>query len=308
MSWIQKKVTPAVVRANRDNSQKSTGPRTQIGKQRSGRNAGRYFVFGQVTAERMLQLGEDPAEFEKLLHSLRSAIAPCDGFEEMLVEEFAVTWWRLARLRRAESGMLASQRDGVEVQISKVDNGGVVKAPKTPFTFRNIGPVASTQCFEKYRQIIYVLDSVGDGVKKSGFTQAGLAILDGMQSMYPDTVGSELIHQYLTELKASPSCSPENSESAQVTGDGSGERDKKARETFLTALQRDIQKIKNHLKTSVVLRATLLPSCVDDALLMLPEGDSDRIARYESMFQRAFERLQKQLIDWRNRRGWESKK
>jgi hypothetical protein len=42
VSWIQKNVSAAVVEANRRNAIKSTGPRTEAGKRRVGRNAGKY--------------------------------------------------------------------------------------------------------------------------------------------------------------------------------------------------------------------------------------------------------------------------
>jgi hypothetical protein len=71
--------------ANRINAQKSTGPRTDEGKQRSSQNALKHGLL----AKRSVIPGEDPAEFDALvtwfentfqsIERLRSLARPPDG-------------------------------------------------------------------------------------------------------------------------------------------------------------------------------------------------------------------------------------
>ena len=114
MGLIRKRTTSALVAANKANARKSTGPRTELGRSHSSRNAGKHLVYAKVAAHSMKELGEDPAEFEKLRESLRCTFQPQDGFEEMLVEDMIVTRWRLGRARRAEMGILAVQQFRLE--------------------------------------------------------------------------------------------------------------------------------------------------------------------------------------------------
>jgi len=45
-----------------------------------------------------MELGEEPAAFEKLRESLRRPFGPRDGFEQRLVEDMAEIRWRRQRL------------------------------------------------------------------------------------------------------------------------------------------------------------------------------------------------------------------
>jgi hypothetical protein len=89
VALIRKKVSSALVAANRANSRKSTGPQTELGKRHSSQNAGKHLVYARVFSPSMKELGENPADFDKLRDSLGRAFAPRDGFEQMLVEDMA---------------------------------------------------------------------------------------------------------------------------------------------------------------------------------------------------------------------------
>lgn len=102
MALVRKGTTSALVAANKANARKSTGPRTELGKMHSRRNAGKHLIYAAVFAPSMKELGENPADFARLRASLRQAFKPQDGFEEMLVEDMIATHWRLGRARRAE--------------------------------------------------------------------------------------------------------------------------------------------------------------------------------------------------------------
>jgi hypothetical protein len=87
------------IRANRRNAQKATGPKTPEGKERTRFNA---LVHG-LRAESAVIPGEDQARFDQLLERLKAAWLPQDDQEKDLVEQIAVSQWKLARLDRNEA-------------------------------------------------------------------------------------------------------------------------------------------------------------------------------------------------------------
>ncbi len=88
----------AQVRANRENAKRSTGPRTEAGKQTTKFNA---LIHG-LAAESLVIRGEDPAKLEALRAQLQVEHCPLGQTEAMLVEEIAQCWWRLQRARAQE--------------------------------------------------------------------------------------------------------------------------------------------------------------------------------------------------------------
>ncbi len=74
--------------------EKATGPRTELGKQRSSRNALKYGIFSKVVVLKR----ESEAEFEDLLDGLRTYFQPEGTLEEILVEKLAALFWRERRL------------------------------------------------------------------------------------------------------------------------------------------------------------------------------------------------------------------
>jgi NADH-quinone oxidoreductase subunit B len=87
------------INANRRNAKKSTGPKTEAGKDRVRFNA---LVHG-LRAESTIFHGEDRTKFDQLLEQLTAAWMPQDDMEKTLVERIAVNQWKLARLDRSEA-------------------------------------------------------------------------------------------------------------------------------------------------------------------------------------------------------------
>jgi hypothetical protein len=97
----------AKIEANRRNARKSTGPRTERGKERARLNALRH----GLTAKQLVSVDEDFGDFARFNAELRETLAPADAVEEQFVECIAVSTWRLRRLWRAEAGAIhLSQR------------------------------------------------------------------------------------------------------------------------------------------------------------------------------------------------------
>jgi len=82
------------IAANRLNAKKSTGPRTPEGKAATGQNA---FVHG-LRCRQILIPGEDPAQYEGLAADLNAEWQPTSPTEAALVEQIAVSLWKIQRL------------------------------------------------------------------------------------------------------------------------------------------------------------------------------------------------------------------
>ena len=95
-------VTQRQLEANRRNAQRSCGPRTPAGKDLASRNATKH----GLTAERVVVLTEDPAEYERLRAGIRASLQPVGEFERVLADRIAAASWRLGRAARAERELL----------------------------------------------------------------------------------------------------------------------------------------------------------------------------------------------------------
>jgi len=109
--------SPAQILANRDNAQRSTGPKTETGKQTSSRNATRH----GLTGAQIVIPGEDSAAYEDLRQGLHDSFRPANDPERLLVEQIAAGSWRLQRAHRIEAAVLtklAEDSDNPEAAIA----------------------------------------------------------------------------------------------------------------------------------------------------------------------------------------------
>jgi hypothetical protein len=88
---------------NRANSQHSTGPRTEAGKQRSSLNALRH----GLTAASPVLPSEDPSVYEGHRRRFFDEYRPATPTESQLVQELVDTSWRLNRIPLLEADVLA---------------------------------------------------------------------------------------------------------------------------------------------------------------------------------------------------------
>ena len=103
--------------ANRQNSGRSTGPRTPEGKRRVRFNALRH---GLLAKEVIVPIGDEQehsAEWERLLNERWQDYTPVGRIENILVEKIAISYWRLRRATRAEVGQLSLEFPRVEEGI-----------------------------------------------------------------------------------------------------------------------------------------------------------------------------------------------
>jgi hypothetical protein len=91
--------------ANQKNARYSTGPKTESGKRRSRRNAIRH----GLTAETVIDILEDPADYRAFERAIKSDYSPQTAIEGQLVTRLASLLWRLRRAVAIESGLLSIQ-------------------------------------------------------------------------------------------------------------------------------------------------------------------------------------------------------
>ena len=91
--------------ANQQNAKNSTGPRTERGKRRSRRNALRH----GLTAETVIHVLDNHADYEALASRINADYRPHSNFERELVARLVSLLWRLRRAVAIESGLFDIQ-------------------------------------------------------------------------------------------------------------------------------------------------------------------------------------------------------
>jgi len=92
---------------NRANAQRSTGPRSESGKQRSSMNALRH----GLTSQTALLPSEDPDAYRRHADEFFNEYQPEGSTEKQLVRELADTSWRLNRVPAIEAALLQRASD-----------------------------------------------------------------------------------------------------------------------------------------------------------------------------------------------------
>ena len=95
--------TPSQIAANKLNSQKSTGPKTEEGKAKSCLN---HLSHGFASNTAQLIDGEDPEEFKALLADLMREYQPATPTEQILVERMTQNQWLSGRAFRLQCDIL----------------------------------------------------------------------------------------------------------------------------------------------------------------------------------------------------------
>ena len=89
------------IKANRRNAQRSTGPRTAAGKNNVRKNALQH----GLTAEKLVVVGEDAAEFQAMADAHHADIQPRNSIEVELCKTFTLAAWRRQRCIETEAAM-----------------------------------------------------------------------------------------------------------------------------------------------------------------------------------------------------------
>jgi hypothetical protein len=108
---LRKPPSERKIQANRQNSLRSTGPRTSRGKRTVAHNAIRH---GILAREVVITAGvgkESLEDFYDLIKQLNEEYEPVGIVEELLVQKIATCWWMKARVLRAENGEIRKWMD-----------------------------------------------------------------------------------------------------------------------------------------------------------------------------------------------------
>ena len=83
----------AKLEANRQNAQKSTGPKTPQGKAVVSKNAMKH----ELLSKEVLMAHESKADFLAFARKMQAELLPMSELEELLVDRIISTVWRLRR-------------------------------------------------------------------------------------------------------------------------------------------------------------------------------------------------------------------
>jgi hypothetical protein len=104
----KKTTSEAQLRANRENAQKSTGPKTEAGKDASRRNANKHGLYQEIPQPiGQGPFAEDADDFDRRVAEINESLAPRDGLEAFLCGQIVVEATRSRRLGRVEGVLLA---------------------------------------------------------------------------------------------------------------------------------------------------------------------------------------------------------
>jgi hypothetical protein len=90
------------IRANQQNAQKSSGPKSAEGKSKVSGNR----ITHGILSDKLLLTGDNPLDYQSLLDDLQAQLRPAGALELSLVEKIAVTLWRQRRLVSAETATI----------------------------------------------------------------------------------------------------------------------------------------------------------------------------------------------------------
>ena len=99
------------IESNRRNALRSTGPKTEAGKQRSSKNAVRH----GLTAETVIEPLEDPEDYKAFEQAITADYDAETAVERELVLRLASLLWRLRRSTLIETGLLQIESEVLQV-------------------------------------------------------------------------------------------------------------------------------------------------------------------------------------------------
>ena len=112
-------ITLEKLAANQVNGRLSHGPATPEGLERSADSHIRHGFYSKRGGEALRVLGEDPAELDQLLESLRATWQPSDDFQERLVKRLGRAIWRLERSDRVQDSIAVNQVREMSRELSR---------------------------------------------------------------------------------------------------------------------------------------------------------------------------------------------
>lgn len=120
---IRKKVSEAVIAANRANSKKGTGPRTLKGRETVSRNATKHGVLAQNFR---FKGDQEEAAYDTLISELDGTIDGDDPLQSMLAEEVVIAHLRRGRALKLEQRLCRRQNPATELALGAIEHSELV--------------------------------------------------------------------------------------------------------------------------------------------------------------------------------------
>ncbi len=156
------------IEANRQNAQKSTGPRTRTGKAAAKLNSLKHGLL----AEQPVLPDEDGAAFEALRRELTEQFDPVGIIETQLVERIAGLIWRLRRLGRIEAGIIEYQKRSIELDRRTYEAERLDPAYEYKLNVRrpSLAPKPTEEYYQAVDKAHSVAESLHEPLPKIGYS------------------------------------------------------------------------------------------------------------------------------------------
>jgi hypothetical protein len=256
------------------NVKPATGPRTQLGKERSKHNALKHGVFSNVAVLK----DESQDEFDSLLNGFREDYQPEGTLEEVLVEKLAMILWRHRRVLIAERAEIRKGADSLNWNQKPMEHAD----PESGLMDRINDPSVLDRCLD-------LLDDLAQDVVRNGFSieQAYIILrqLYGESGLNSSKINLCKIYEYWLGVSKCP-------------------EEERKREGYATPQEcthnvlKEICRVQSRLRTLQKIYAEMaekrseiekLRQCVPD------DPRAERLLRYEASLERNFDRALNQL-------------
>jgi hypothetical protein len=168
--------TKRQLEANQRNAAKSTGPRTDEGKQASRLNAIKHGLLADTVFVPSL---DDRDEWERFRADLLESLQPDNALEDLLAERVVGTAWRLARVARYERDAIDAAVEAQRLAADPVEIAGTMERhpPQLPRLFI-VEQIARYEG-HLHRQFMQCLHELQRGqARRLGTTEAAPAAVD----------------------------------------------------------------------------------------------------------------------------------
>ncbi|MCK4773523.1 MAG: hypothetical protein KAT30_02015 [Candidatus Krumholzibacteria bacterium] len=170
-------------KANRQNSMKSTGPKTSKGKRKVSQNALKHGVFARDVVIGAGDGKESMAEFKRLLETFRQDLKPVGALEEALVEQIVQLLWRLRRVLRCETGEIRSKLDDARSQEINRQTEKIQSKLQSAYNTKHM---AAFKCSSSgVRYLLNILDEAEGELKQTGLISG--EVLHRLKSFFGDS-------------------------------------------------------------------------------------------------------------------------
>jgi hypothetical protein len=184
--------------ANRATAQRSTGPKSAIGKARSRINAWKH----GLSAGTLVVGDEDPADFDRLRAAFEEEFCPQTELEFLLVERAATLMWRLRRVPAFEAVIIQARKakiegdplaflDGVDEDRPERNLGAaiIVEAHMLEKLCRYDGSIMAA--FTKTLQMLFLLQNKRIGENDNGAVETVVSLSHHLSSSISKNAGRE---------------------------------------------------------------------------------------------------------------------